>query len=141
MTVNVVSIAIDKVQVFLYYAIHAQEQELQSNNNTLKSIISSSRMISDDFYRKVGLEGKKGVFSGFISEILLQCSGSCVFTTTLREEEIREKLGELFQWYYVNFGGKLLMKYECFQKDITSENDRLEAVKASSLSFSDVISF
>lgn len=30
MTVNVVSIAIDKVQVFLYYAIHAQEQELQS---------------------------------------------------------------------------------------------------------------
>ena len=69
MTVNVVSIAIDKVQVFLYYAIHAQEQELQSNNNTLKSIISSSRMISDDFYRKVGLDGEKGVFSGFISEI------------------------------------------------------------------------
>lgn len=131
MTVNVVSIAIDKVQVFLYYAIHAQEQELQSNNNTLKSIISSSRMISDNFYQKVGLEGKKGVFSGFINEILLQCSGSCVFTTTLREEKIREKLGELFQWYYVNFGGKLLMKYECFQKDITSENDRLEAIKES----------
>ena len=51
MTVNVVSIAIDKVQVFLYYAIHAQEQELQSNNNTLKSIISSSRMISDGIFR------------------------------------------------------------------------------------------
>ena len=74
-----------------------RNRELQSNNNTLKSIISSSRMISDDFYRKVGIDGEKGVFSGFISEILLPVLRFlCIYNNFAGRRNQGKNWGELF---------------------------------------------
>ena len=93
---RIVTLSIDKVQTFLFDTIHEHTQKSQMNSGTLNSIISSSRIISENFFRKVGLSGAEGIFSGKVKEILLQCSGVCIFTTELEDEEIKECLKELF---------------------------------------------
>lgn len=126
---RIVTLSIDKVQTFLFDTIHEHTQKSQMNSGTLNSIISSSRIISENFFRKVGLSGAEGIFSGKVKEILLQCSGVCIFTTELEDEEIKECLKELFTYYYKEYSGKLLIKYLSFEYKLSSDRDKLQMIK------------
>ncbi|WP_322905506.1 Cas10/Cmr2 second palm domain-containing protein [Paenibacillus sp. SGZ-1009] len=128
----VVAISIDKVQSFLYYVLQASEQEKQSNSGTLKTIIGSSRLISEDFYEEIGVEGEQGSFASHIDMELLKCSGMCIFVTSLSEKELTAKLDELFETYYLKLNGQLLLKYTFFtlsEVAVNGEIDRLQAIK------------
>lgn len=125
----IVAVSIDKVQSFLYYVLHAHVQDKQTNSGTLQSIIESSKLISDQFYLDIGIEGSNGYFAQHIDEELLKCSGMCVFTTSLAEEQIIEKLDALFKLYYTKHSGNLLLKYVYFRHSHTS--DKLQAIKES----------
>ncbi|CAH1219100.1 hypothetical protein [Paenibacillus sp. JJ-223] len=125
----VVAVSIDKVQSFLYYVLHASEQEKQSNSGTLKTIIESSRLISDQFYQDIGVEEGSGPFNGHIDKELLKCSGMCVFTTSLSEEQIINNLDALFRSYYMKLSGKLLLKYVFFKKTELKSDSDLLAIK------------
>ena len=130
MPVTIVAIAIDKIQNFLYYSIHAQKQEAQSDSRTLGEIIETSRMISEDFSEKVGVSGNVGQFSGQIKERLLFCSGTCIFSTSLDSEQVMGKLDQLFEEYYLKYEGQLLLKYVCFpDEDLSDDEARLAAIK------------
>ena len=129
MAVRIVTLSIDKVQAFLFDTIHEHTQKNQMNSGTLSSIISSSRIISDNFFRKVGLIGNEGIFSGEVKEILLQCSGVCIFSTELEEIRIQEYLKEIFAFYYKEYSGKLLIKYLCFEYEATSDYDKLQVIQ------------
>ena len=133
METYVVAVSIDKVQSFLYHTLRSSLQENQSNSGTLKSIIESSLLISNQFYRDIGLEGEGGKFSTSIDQTLLKSSGKCIFTTTLTEEEIIHKLDELFQNYYLKSSGKILLKYTYFlaQSDEMDDGYKLHSIKES----------
>ncbi|AST96166.1 Cas10/Cmr2 second palm domain-containing protein [Shouchella clausii] len=127
----VVAVSIDKVQTFLYYVLQAYIQENQANSGTLREIVSSSLLISETFFRDIGIEGKDGEFSDHIEERLLTCSGMCIVTTSLDRELIIEKLDRLFRKYYKTFKGQLLVKYVVFEKKLSTNQDKLEAIKES----------
>ncbi|CAM3875190.1 Cas10/Cmr2 second palm domain-containing protein [Marinicrinis lubricantis] len=128
---SVVAVSIDKVQTFLYYVLQAYIQENQANSGTLREIVNSSQLISERFFRDIGIEGEFGEFSGQIEDQLLTCSGMCVFTTSLERELISEKLDRLFRKYYKTFNGQLLVKYVVFEKKLSTNLDKLEAIKES----------
>ena len=73
MAVRIVTLSIDKVQTFLFDTISEHTQKSQMNSGTLQNIISSSRIISEDLFRMIGVEGNDGFFSGMVKEILLKC--------------------------------------------------------------------
>lgn len=127
----VVAVSIDKVQTFLYYVLQAYIQENQANSGTLREIVNSSQLISETFFRDIGIEGKDGEFSDHIEERLLTCSGMCIVTTSLDRELIIEKLDRLFRKYYKTFKGQLLVKYVVFEKKLSTNLDKLEAIKES----------
>ncbi|MEB5479206.1 CRISPR-associated protein Cas10/Csm1, subtype III-A/MTUBE [Niallia circulans] len=127
----VVAVSIDKVQTFLYYVLQAYIQENQANSGTLREIVSSSLLISETFFRDIGIEGKDGEFSDHIEERLLTCSGMCIVTTSLDRELIIEKLDRLFRKYYKTFKGQLLVKYVVFEKKLSTNQDKLEVIKES----------
>lgn len=121
----IVAIAFDKVQAFIYDVIHDHIQEKQANDSTLKTIINSSKLISEDFHVKIGLEGSDGKFANHIDEELLKCSGMCAFSTSLDKKLIEENLNRLFIDYYFKFNGKLMIKYTYF----SAGNDKLADLK------------
>lgn len=124
MSKYVVAISIDKVQSFLYYVLNAPTQDKQTNSGTLSTIIQSSRMISEQFYEDIGIEGsKQETFANHIDEQLLKSSGNCVFITSLLEAEIAERLKKLFRSYYKKFNGQLLMKYTYFPLESLKQPD------------------
>lgn len=124
MSKYVVAISIDKVQSFLYYVLNAPTQDKQTNSGTLSTIIQSSRMISEQFYEDIGIEGsKQETFANHIDEQLLKSSGKCVFITSLLEDEIAGQLKKLFRSYYRKFNGQLLMKYTFFPLDSLEQSD------------------
>ena len=63
MAVRIVTLSIDKVQTFLFDTISEHTQKSQMNSGTLQNIISSSRIISEDLFRMIGVEGNDGFFS------------------------------------------------------------------------------
>ncbi|WP_017472777.1 Cas10/Cmr2 second palm domain-containing protein [Amphibacillus jilinensis] len=127
----VVAISIDKVQTFLYYVLQAYIQENQANSGTLREIVNSSHLISETFFGDIGIEGEDGEFSDHFDEQLLTCSGMCIFTTSLDQEQITKKLNQLFIKYYKMFKGQLLVKYVVFEKQLSEKPDKLEAIKES----------
>ena len=128
---QVVAISIDKIQTALFEVIKSGTQEKQTNSGTLRSIMAASRRISGDFYRDVGIEGDAGEFAGKVKEILLQCSGVCIFTTTCAEDEISKRLKRLFAKFYRESGGKLILKYVLFTEDVSTGNGKLKAIQSS----------
>ncbi|GIP19709.1 hypothetical protein J40TS1_53510 [Paenibacillus montaniterrae] len=137
MAQQIVAVTIEKVQTFLFEVLQAHIQEHQSNSGTLQDIIQSSNFISRQLYQDIGLEiNTKAVETGAfaaqeIKETLLQCSGMCVFSTTLQQSEVEQKLDELFAKYYLKFKGQLLLKYVCFEQEMESGQDKLEAIAKS----------
>ncbi|MGG1654527.1 Cas10/Cmr2 second palm domain-containing protein [Paenibacillus sp. NRS-1780] len=131
MSSYVVAVSMDKVQSFLYYVLQAQIQEKQSNNGTLNTIIESSRLISDQFYQDIGMEGERGPFAKHIDEELLKCSGMCVFVTSLPEDQIVKNLNGIFETYYKKLSGQIFMKYVYFKQTDLKNNNPLQAIKES----------
>ncbi|WP_028594991.1 Cas10/Cmr2 second palm domain-containing protein [Paenibacillus assamensis] len=127
----IVAFSIDKVQTFLYHVLCVNIQENQSNSGTLKDIMNSSKLISEQFFQDIGLEGDTGVFSSHVSKELLKCSGICIFMTSLHPNEIIDRADCLFQDYYKSFAGQLLVKYVYFEKEIVNGQHKLEAIKES----------
>jgi hypothetical protein len=70
---------------------------------------------------------KDSVFYG--AEVLLKCSGVCIFSISLAKEKIEAELGTLYKEYYYNFGGKLQIKYIHFTEAIDCDEDKMEAIK------------
>lgn len=129
MAVRIVTLSIDKIQTFLFDTISEHTQKSQMNSGTLQSIISSSKSISEDLFRIIGVEGNEGVFSGMVKEILLKCSGVCIFSTELEERQIKKNLKEIFELYYREYNGKLFIKYLCFESEVASDSDKLLVIK------------
>ncbi|MCR6098120.1 hypothetical protein HXA31_18100 [Salipaludibacillus agaradhaerens] len=127
----VVAVSIDKVQTFLYYVLQAYIQENQANSGTLREIVNSSQLVSKTFFRDIGIEGEDGEFNDHINEQLLACSGMCIFTTSLDQEQITKKLNQLFIKYYKTFKGQLLVKYVVFERKLSTSQDKLRAIKES----------
>ncbi len=127
----VVAITFDKVQTFLYDAIHSELQDNQTNKKTLAHIIRSSEFISTTLYEKLGMTiGREGIFEIHKDDILLKCSGVCIFKVEIQEEELKNKLKELFQEYYCSYNGTLVMKYIYFEdKDELSEIETINRAK------------
>ena len=129
MAVRIVTLSIDKVQTFLFDTISEHTQKSQMNSGTLQNIISSSRIISEDLFRMIGVEGNDGFFSGMVKEILLKCSGVCIFSTDLEERQIKESLRKIFEFYYREYDGKLFIKYLCFETEVASDTDKLQVIR------------
>lgn len=129
MSKTVVAVTFDKVQKFIYNTIQSHKQEAQNNNETLSSVIGASRMLSHVFFEKLGVVGSNGLFSGQVSDILLLCSGSCIFITEYNQDDALFKLDELFEYYYKQHEGQLLLKYVCFEVPDMSKEVKLQAVR------------
>lgn len=134
----VVAITFDKVQTFLYDAIHSELQDNQVNKKTLQHIVRSSEFISTALYEKLGMTiGREEIFKIHKDDILLKCSGVCIFKVEIQEEELKDKLKILFQEYYCSYNGTLVMKYIYFEDDsnldeieiINRAKDELKSVK------------
>lgn len=137
---NVVAIGIDKVQTFLYDAIHSPTQKNQTNSGTLSAVMGASRMISNEFYEVIGLEKKSetaaesgavkepAFFANHVREPLLKCSGTYVFTTDLEGTELKNALKGVFEKYYTDYNGRLLVKYVHFEKDPKTDREKLDAI-------------
>ena len=123
----VVAITFDKVQTFLYDAIHSELQDNQVNKKTLQHIIRSSEFRSTTLYEKLGMTiGREGIFEIHKNDILLKCSGVCIFKVEIQKEELKDKLKTLFQEYYCSYNGTLVMKYICFED--TNEFSEIEII-------------
>ena len=104
-------------------------QKSQMKSGTLQSIISSSKSISEDLFRIIGVEGNEGVFSGMVKEILLTCSGVCIFSRELEESQIKKNLKDIFELYDREYNVKLFIKYLCFESEVSSDSDKLLVIK------------
>lgn len=128
-THNVVAVTFDKIQNFLFHVIMEHQQESQSDSETLSSIISASRTVSESFFELLGVRGESGIFQGHIGEVLLKCSGVCFFTTDLDKEESMKRLDKLFAHYYKRYQGNLLLKYICLQwENLERQEEKLKVI-------------
>lgn len=114
---NVVAIKINKVQTFLYQAISVGIQERQTEDKTLKNILSSSCEISSVFFDRIKF------FFGDDINYLLKISGKVIFCSVESAVVLKGKLQELFKEYYLKFKGQLPLQYVIFSKDNLSELD------------------
>lgn len=120
---QIVALTVDKVQSYLIGSIHAHVQEKQTEKETLKSIMNSSREISIDFYQSIKKE-----FNVLDKDRLLYCSGVFIFISILPKADIDTKLNKLFLDYYRKSQGQKLLKYTCFSAK-KFENKRVEAIQ------------
>ena len=118
---QVVALSVEKVQTFLMEVIRSHVQEKQTEDATLKGIVNSSNQISKDFFESIEKQ-----FSDVEKKILLQCSGVYIFKCNLPENELENRLNQLFREYYIASQGQKLLRWHYFP----SENfDDLELIK------------
>jgi hypothetical protein len=120
-------VAIDKVQTLLYEIIRSQEQEKQSETETLRIIKRVSNEISETLFGTV-----KKFFAEAKLEIneLLACSGIFIFTCEILEsKEINEPLNKLFQKYYRESNGQKIVKYIYFEMKDLNEINAIQLAK------------
>lgn len=123
----VAGLSIDKIQTYLTKAIHAHVQEKQTEEATLKSIVNSSREISDDFFTAI-----KNKFNEYKIEKLMSCSGVYIFSCTIAESDepvLEELLNELFLHYYHISQGNKLLHYVFFKDDGRTEIEAIQEAK------------
>lgn len=123
-TKQIVALSIDKVQTCLFEVIHGHEQEKQTEEATLKNIMTASLEISGGFIDTV----QQG-FSGVEIEKLLACSGVFIFSCSLAEEELDERLNGLFMKYYHNSQGQKLLRYVHFAAEGFDEIGAIQEAK------------
>ncbi|MCP1102035.1 Cas10/Cmr2 second palm domain-containing protein [Aequitasia blattaphilus] len=137
MKTQIVALSIDKVQTVLFDVIQGHEQEKQTEEKTLKQIMSASQEISNDFHKAI--EEK---FEVKEADILIACSGVFIFSCEISVESIEKKLNELFAEYYESSQGKKKIRFTYFEKnEMTDINVIQEAKKRlkSNREFSQVI--
>ena len=123
-TQQIAALSIDKVQTCLFEVIHGHEQEKQTEEATLKNIMTASLEISGGFTNTVLQR-----FSGVEIEKLLDCSGVFIFSCLLPEEELDERLNRLFLDYYHNSQGQNLLRYVHFEAEGFDEIGAIQEAK------------
>lgn len=118
-----VGVTIDKIQNYLYYTLNNKAQESQSDDKTLQTIIQASEFVSYNFCQK--LEKLFPTSEG--NKCLIACSGKYIFETSLSEQQIRQRLNQIFQKYYRETNGQLIIKFVC--ADYIAKEDELMSVK------------
>ena len=119
----VVAIAIDKVQTALYNAITERTQDSQTNDKKLQEILNMSNIISKEFSASI-----RKRFDLNKKQVILGCSGVCIFSTTMDAKTIKQMLRTLFEQYYVQYNGTLFVKYVFYEADITNSKEKLAAI-------------
>ena len=109
MSEQIVGVSVDKVQTFLTEVIRAHTQERQTEDATLKGIINASNQISGDFFKAVRSE-----FRMTEKDILLKCSGVCIFRSSLPQTQLETKLNKLFVKYYRTSQGQKILRWTYF---------------------------
>lgn len=112
MSEQIVAVSVDKIQTFLTEVIHSHVQERQTEEATLRRIISSSHQISMGFYNSI-----QDIFQESVQEVLLQCSGVFIFRCLLSEAELEKRLNTLFADYYLESQGQKLLRWVHFSAD------------------------
>lgn len=128
MSKYIIGISVDKVQTFLYEAIHVHAQEKQTEKATLKSIKKSSEEISGSFYHNI-----QDRFPEFnLETALMACSGVCIFSSSIGEGLLIDRLNGLFLKYYKESQGQKILKYTYFpDKDGQTEIEKIKDAKQS----------
>lgn len=121
---QIVAISIDKVQSFLTEVIHSHVQEKQTEEATLKDIMKSSWEISNEFIRRI-----EKLFPGSGENMLLSCSGVCIFKSMLPSEDLELKLNKMFIDYYHISCGQKLLRYVHFIDEDLNEIDAIHEAK------------
>lgn len=124
MNEQIVAISVDKIQTFLTEAIHSHVQEKQTEETTLRKIISSSHQISRDFYKSI-----QDIFLESAQEVLLQCSGVFIFRCLLSEAELEKRLNTLFADYYRASQGQKLIRWVYFPADGLGKIEAIQEAK------------
>ncbi len=122
---QVVALSVEKVQTFLTEVIRSHVQEKQTEDATLKGIVNSSNQISKDFFESIE---KK--FLNVEKKILLKCSGVYIFKCDLPENELENRLNELFREYYIASQGQKLLRWHYFPSGNCNNLKSIEKSKA-----------
>ncbi len=122
---QVVALSVEKVQTFLTEVIRSHVQEKQTEDATLKGIVNSSNQISKDFFESIE---KK--FLNVEKKILLKCSGVYIFKCDLPENELENRLNELFREYYIASQGQKLLCWNYFPSENCNNLKSIEKSKA-----------
>lgn len=122
---QVVALSVEKVQTFLTEVIRSHVQEKQTEDATLKGIVNSSNQISKDFFESIE---KK--FLNVEKKILLKCSGVYIFKCDLPENELENRLNELFREYYIVSQGQKLLRWYYFPSGNCNNLKSIEKSKA-----------
>lgn len=124
MSEQIVAVSVDKIQTFLTEAIHSHVQEKQTEEATLRSIVNSSNQISKGFFEAI-----KNKFPEESKEMLLKCSGVCVFRCKQSELELENKLNELFVDYYKESQGQKQIRWTYFPSGKLNNIDAIQKAK------------
>ena len=122
---QVVALSVEKVQTFLTEVIRSHVQEKQKEDATLKGIVNSSNQISKDLFESIE---KK--FLNVEKKILLKCSGVYIFKCDLPENELENRLNELFREYYIVSQGQKLLRWYYFPSGNCNNLKSIEKSKA-----------
>ena len=108
---NIVVIAIEKVQKYIFQKI----DQSQTDEKTLKNIILSSSYVATDILEEIEnkFELEKDIPMGEGNKILW-ISGKVVFCSNLSKKELQNRLKELYQKIYTDYEGNIFLNYAVF---------------------------
>ena len=109
--INIVVIAIEKVQKYIFQKI----DQSQTDEKTLKNIILSSSYVATDILEEIEnkFELEKDIPMGEGNKILW-ISGKVVFCSNLSKKELQNRLKELYQKIYTDYEGNIFLNYAVF---------------------------
>lgn len=108
---NIVVIAIEKVQKYIFQKI----DQSQTDEKTLKNIILASNYVATDILEEIEnkFELEKDIPMGEGNKILW-ISGKVVFCSNLSKKELQNRLKELYQKIYTDYEGNIFLNYAVF---------------------------
>lgn len=108
---NIVVIAIEKVQKYIFQKI----DQSQTDEKTLKNIILASSYVATDILEEIEnkFELEKDIPMGEGNKILW-ISGKVVFCSNLSKKELQNRLKELYQKIYTDYEGNIFLNYAVF---------------------------
>lgn len=112
-----VIIMVEKIQRYIYQRIDDRRSQMQHDAGTLSRIISASNSVSEDILEKI-----RTIFKTKEEDELLWVSGKVIFRTDMLVNEIEQRLHSLFEKVYIEYGGKLELKYAYREEDGKEQN-------------------
>ena len=109
--INIVVIAIEKVQKYIFQKI----DQSQTDEKTLKNIILASGYVATDILEEIEnkFDLEKNISMGEGNKILW-ISGKVVFCSNLSKKELQNRLKELYQKIYTDYEGNIFLNYAVF---------------------------